>query len=118
MIHHWLGWISLVICVFLLAKYVGRISKNQNLNRLLRKIHKPLGIIIIAAAGIHGLLCFIKSPQAVVQNITGLILFIFIAALAATFYAREKFKGKWFFIHKLLSLIFCVGMIGHILISV
>lgn len=88
MIHHWFGWISLAMCILLLAKYIGRISKNKKINQSLRKIHKPLGIAVIGIVFLHGIICFIKTPQAIIQNITGLILWILLIGLAETFCAR------------------------------
>ena len=118
MIYHWLGWISLAMCVLLLTKYIGRISKNKKINQLLRKIHNPLGITVIGIAGLHGIICFIKTPQAIAQNITGLILWILILGLAATFYFKAKMKVRWFQMHRYLSIILCVIMMIHIVLSV
>lgn len=118
MIHHWFGWISFAMCILLLAKYIGRISKNKKINQSLRKIHKILGIAVIGIAFLHGIICFIKTPQAIIQNITGLILWILIISLAATFYARARLKAKWFQMHRYLSIILCVIMVIHIVLSI
>lgn len=105
MLHHWLGWISLAICVLLSAKYIGRISGNQSINRLLRNLHKPLGIAVIGIAAMHGAISFIKNPQAVIQNVTGLVLLILILILARSFYARARLNAKWLQIHRYLAAI-------------
>ena len=118
MIHHWFGWISLAMCVLLLAKYIGRISKNKKINQLLRKIHKPLGLVVIGIAILHGIICFAKNPQAIIQNITGLILWVLIICLARTFYARIRLKTKWFQMHRHLAIILCIIMIIHIVFSI
>lgn len=117
MIHHWLGWLSLAICILLLAKYIGRISNNKTLNQLLRKSHKPLGIAAIGISMVHGLLCFIKCPHASIQNITGLILFVLILTLAITFYARAGLKAKWFQMHRYSAIMLCIVMAIHIMVS-
>ncbi len=117
MIHHWLGWISLVVCTILLAKYIGRISNNKKINQLLRKIHKPLGIAVMGIATIHGVISFIKSPTVNIQNITGLILLVFIFLLARTFYAKTRLKAKWFQVHRNLAILLCVIMVIHIIVS-
>ncbi len=117
MIHHWLGWISLGVCILLLAKYIGRISNNKKVNQLLRKIHKPLGMMVIGIATIHGVISFIKNPQAIIQNITGLSLFVLIFNLAITFYARKRLKVKWFQIHRYLAILLCILMAIHIILS-
>lgn len=118
MIHHWLGWISLAFCVLLLAKYLGRISKNTRFNLALRRLHKPLGLAVIAVSALHGIICFFKKPQFSLPAITGLALFALILALARTFYARKKLKAKWFPMHRHLSALLCAVTALHILISI
>lgn len=117
MLHHWFGWISLVIYVLLLAKYVGRISNNKNINLLLRRIHKPLGNAVIGITTLHGVISFVKNPQAIILNITGLILLILELILAKTFYARTRLKAKWFQLHRYSAVILCVIIAIHIIVS-
>lgn len=118
MISHWFGWISFAICILLLSKVIGRISNNKKLNQILRNVHKPLGITIIIIGLIHGLLCITDNFELNIQIITGTILWIFIIALARTFYARVKLKTKWFQMHRHLSIVLVILMIIHIIVSV
>ena len=117
MLYHWLGWISLAVCLLLLAKYIGRISNHKKVNQLLRKIHKPLGIAVIGIATMHGVISFIKNPKANIQSIMGLILLVLILILAGTFYARTKLKAKWFQIHQYFAILLGVIMVIHVIIS-
>ncbi|MDO5142560.1 MAG: hypothetical protein Q4D31_06025 [Eubacteriales bacterium] len=118
MIHHWLGWASLAIGILLLAKFIGRISKKQKLNSILRKIHKPLGMTLIGVAALHGIISIAKAPQAVVQIVTGVILLVLIGLLARTFYARDKLKAKWFQMHRHFALAFLVVLVIHVVTAV
>ncbi|MEY8390337.1 hypothetical protein D3Z36_08110 [Lachnospiraceae bacterium] len=118
MIHHWLGWISFALCILLLSKYMGRTSKNKNINTLLRKIHKPIGFAVIGIGTIHGVICLFKNQRAIIQNISGLILFALVIALAGTFYARTKLKAKWIQLHRNLAIFFCIVIVIHIVLSV
>lgn len=118
MLYHWLGWISLAMCVLLLIKYIGRVSKNKTINNALRKIHKPLGIAVIAIGAIHGVISIIKTPQEIVANILGLLVWLLIAFLALTFYARKKLKSKWFKLHRIAAVLLVVGLVAHIAIAV
>lgn len=118
MLYHWLGWISLAICVVLLMKYIGRISKVKTVNQLLRKIHKPFGLAIIVVAALHGILSLIKSSHAVMENATGIILFLIIILLARTFYVKEKLRAKWFQMHRHLATVMLIMMITHIIVAV
>ena len=118
MLYHWLGWISLAMCILLLIKYIGRVSRNKTINYALRKIHKPLGIAVIAVGAIHGVISIIKSPQEIAANISGLLVWLLIAFLAATFYARKSLKSKWFKLHRMAAVLLIVGLVAHIAIAV
>lgn len=117
MISHWLGWISLVIGLLLLAKFFGRLSKNKTTNQYLRKIHKPLGNVLIAIAVVHGALSFAGNTQALLQGFTGLLALLSAFFLARTFYAKKKLKNKWLQMHKHLALLFFVLIVIHISLS-
>lgn len=118
MIQHWFGWISVVLCVVLLGKYIGRISRWKALNQFLRKWHKPLGLAVIVVAALHGVWCWYKAPQAVLANATGWLLFLCIVVLARTFYARSKLKAKWFQMHRHWAIVLGVVMVAHVVICV
>ena len=117
MLYHWLGWVSLAICVLLLAKYIGRVSKNKKLNLPLRKIHKPLGLAVIGISALHGILSFGKSSERIAVNLTGWMLFLLIALLAGTFYAKAKLHGKWFRLHRYFAAFLCILLLVHIVIA-
>ncbi len=68
-----LGYISAVIGVFLLLKVVARKSGNQKMNQFFRKIHKPLGIVLIGAILIHLVVTIpVWDTRAVSVIVTGL----------------------------------------------
>ena len=114
MLYHWLGWISFAMCVLLLAKYIGRISKCKNINNSLRRLHKPFGIAVIVIGVVHGLLSFIKCSQEVVANLSGIFLWALIALLAVTFYSRKKLKSKWFALHRFLAVLLVASLVIHV----
>lgn len=114
MIDHFFGWVSLVLCIVLLAKYLGRISNKKTLNQLLRKLHKPLGLAVLAIAALHGILCFVREPHEIVSHITGIIPWILMLCLALTFYARKNLKSKWLSTHRFLSIVLCITTVFHI----
>lgn len=118
MLYHWLGWICFAICAMLLIKYIGRISKIKPVDQLLKKIHKPLGLTIIAVAALHGIQSLIKCSVAVMENVTGIILFLMIILLASTFYAKKKLKAKWFQMHRYLAILQMIIMIVHVILAV
>lgn len=117
MVSHWLGWISLALCIVLLAKFVGRISKNGKLNQLLRRIHKPLGSAILVVGLLHGVLCFAETLQASVTVMTGVLLIACFAAMTGTFYAKTKLKARWFSLHRKLSLLAVLLLAVHVILA-
>ena len=118
MFYHWLGWISFAMCIILLAKYIGRILNNKSINMLLRKIHKPLGIAVVGIGAIHGLISFIKHPQEITEIISGVLLWVLIAFLARTYFARTKLKSKWFNMHRHLAIFLMVILVIHIAVAI
>lgn len=118
MIGHWLGWVSFAVCILLLSKVIGRISKSQKFNLALRKIHKPFGIAVIVIGTIHGILCFTDDLEFSLEVVTGIVLLLCIIALARTFYARKKLKAKWFQMHRHLSIALLIIMVVHIIFAV
>ena len=106
------------MCIFLLAKYIGRILKNKSINMLLRRIHKPLGIAVIGIGAIHGLISFIKHPQGITEVFSGVLLWVLIVLLVRTYYARAKFKSKWFRMHRHLAIVLMVILVIHVAVAI
>ena len=118
MIYDRLGKIAFTICVLLIIKFIGRVSKNKKFNNALLKIHKPLGIAAIAIGSIHGVISIIKSPQEIVANILGILVWMLMAFLAVTFYARKSLKSKWFKLHRIAAVLLIAALVSHIVIAV
>ena len=113
-----LGKIAFIICVLLFVKFIGRVSKNKKFNNVLLKIHKPLGIAAIAIGAIHGVMYIIKSPQQIVANILGILVWILMAFLAVTFYTRKSLESKWFKLHRIAAVLLIAALIAHVVIAV
>lgn len=118
MLYRWLGWITFGLCLILLAKFIVRILKMKTINKVLRKTHKPLGIVAFIIGMVHGLHYLIKKPQKIVENITGVVSLVLIALLIINFISRKKLKSKWFFLHRLMSVIFTIILIVHLIVSI
>lgn len=116
MIHHWLGWISLALCVVLLAKYIGRVSGSKGLNKRLRALHKPLGIAVTVTAALHGAICLVKCARTL-SLITGAAALALILALALTYCLRTKLKKRWFPLHQQLSIATAILCALHVAVS-
>ena len=120
MLRYWLGcvlgWLSFALCVVLLAKFIGRVSKVKAINNVLHVLHKPFGIAVILTGLIHGLYLIIKHPHALAGNITGAFLMAAIIILMITYLLRKKMKAKWFLAHRILSVLLVALLIVHIVV--
>ena len=116
--------ISLILGILLSIKYVIRIiNKNvfnnksvilKKINKILGKLHKPFGIAIIVTGLIHGL----NSSYAVISLNLGTVCWEFSILLAVNFFLRKKFKTSkpWIYYHRVLTLMFIVSLIIHIIL--
>lgn len=118
MVFDLLGWISIGLCIVLLAKFFGRISKIEVVNKLLRVTHIPFGIAALIAGMVHGIFYIISEPHDVAENVTGIFLLAVMGLLAITYIAKKLLKSKWFFLHRLLSVVLIVLLIVHVVIVV
>lgn len=79
-------------------------------NKFLRKIHKPLGVVIIPLTFLH---CRFSS-QKLGLNIGTALLFILVLLLLSYFF-RKLLKSKWMGLHRSLTLALWVLLIVHII---
>ena len=82
------------------------------LNRSLRTIHKPLGILIIMLTFFH---CRLSS-QKLGPNM-GTALLILLVLLLLTYAFRKFLKGKWMAMHRWLTAALWFLLIAHIIID-
>lgn len=118
MLHYWFGcifgWLSFALCIVLLAKFIGRVSKIKVINGGLRAVHKPMGFAVIATGLMHGIFLIVKHPNAIIGNVFGALLVAAIVLLAVTYILRKKLKSKWFLLHRIFSILVAVLLIVHI----
>jgi len=113
-----LAWVSVFCMVILLMKYFSRklyqsTKKFSNLNRILKKIHIPLGILLITTGFIHGM----TSSVSVFSFNVGTLLWIFTILLGISFVLKSKLNKikPWIIIHRWLSLATVGILIWHII---
>lgn len=115
------AWISILLAVALSIVYVLRkaiiISKGKNsffikLNKSLRKHHKIMGMLLVAAGLIHG---YFSSEKLLSLNL-GTVAWVVSILLGLNWMFRKslsKYKG-WIFYHRLLTAAFILTIILHI----
>lgn len=118
-----LAWLSAIFTILLALKYITRISRHRQLNRLFRKSHKQLGVLMIITGLLHGILAGNKEtttlfdmqfmPKLFTVNL-GTICFFVTLLLALTYMFRKKLKRRWMFLHRVLTVILLVLLVLHV----
>ena len=119
--HHvigWLGWIGFALCILLLSKFVGRISKSKKFNALLRQVHKPFGIAVLIVGLAHGICAIFGRFHFSFAVVSGLILLALMFAIGMTYLFRKSLKSKWFLFHRILSILTAIMIVVHITITI
>lgn len=115
------AWIATLGALFTSVKIL--VKKNKKANIFFHKIHIPVGIVLIAAGIIHGLLAgnvlgtSIKDASIGKQLFTlnlGTISLIISILLGLTYVFRKTLKGKWMICHRVLTLMLVVTVAIHI----
>lgn len=109
--------ILLLSVIYPLRLYIRRKQLPPNnlifkVNKLLRKVHKELGVLAIALTFLH---CRISS-QKLGMNI-GTICLVFLIFLWCTYIFRKQLKRKWIVLHRLITVALVLTLIAHILIT-
>ena len=118
-----LAWLSAILTILLAPKFITRISRHHQLNRLFRRSHKQFGLLMIITGLLHGILAGNEKtttlfdmqfmPKLFTLNLGTICLFVSIL-LALTYVFRKKLKKRWMFLHQVLTIILLVLLILHV----
>ena len=117
-----LAWIAAIMIFLLSVIYpIRKYGQKHKLpqthllmkwNRLLRKIHKPLGIALIGVTFLH---CRFSSQK--LGFSTGTLCLVLTTVLFINYMARKQMKKHWMKIHRGLSLALLILLILHIILT-
>lgn len=117
------AWVAVIFTVLLALKYVARISRHRQLNRLFSKSHKPLGIGMITTGLLHGMLAGNERttslfdmqimPRLFTLNLGTICLFV-ATLLALTYMFRKKLKKRWMLLHRVFTILLLVLLVLHV----
>lgn len=107
----------LLFIIYPLRIYISRNDiKNRTyllkVNKLLHKIHKTLGIIILILTFIH---CRLSSQKLGVN--TGTLCLILMIFILGSYLFKKQLKNKWLKIHRTLTIILLITIILHIILT-
>lgn len=125
MIRVYLGVLSILGMVFLSVIYclrsfcrtrkIGLDHWLAKANRYLRKMHKPLGAAVILMSLAHGILAFRGHD---LPTITGKLCFLMLLLLLLTYFLRSQLKKQWITLHRLLTVLLWLLVIGHVVLQI
>lgn len=118
----WLARVGLLtaflLCIIYYLKAAHTMSPTpfvlfcRKANRLLRKLHKPLGVLLVIIGLMHGFL----SSESVFSLSPGTLSWIVSVLLGVNWMIRKrlaKYKG-WMYYHRILTLLFVLTLAYHI----
>lgn len=118
-----LAWISAFLCIAAILRYPARVSRVGALNRGSHKIHIPVGILLLAAAALHGVFAgnLPDTPMAGAEFATVLFTvnwgtgcFLCAVLLAASYLPHKRLK-KWLLIHRVLAVLMVALLALHLM---
>lgn len=116
-----------LVCIIFTLRIIGKkCDKNswiKKLNKMLRKIHKRLGIGLIIVSLLHGIFVYISVSYTSILPFTifdfkwGVLCFTILVLLWASYLFRKKLNPNWMFWHRILTIIFLITIILHITVE-
>ena len=106
--------VALLALLIVAAKFITKRIGAKKADRLLMKIHRPAGYILVAAGLTHGLLSFrILSITPALVYVLGFICLFAILAAIMTFLLKDKLSKKWLIWHRFTTVIVLVTLVLH-----
>jgi len=110
----WVATIAIFVLSIIYNSTKAQLQNKDGLlfkwNKKLRKYHKPMGILAIIFALIHG---FYSSFQVVSLN-KGTLTWLVMIFLGIGYMVRKKLKGRWAKSHRIMAFIVWVLLVLHI----
>lgn len=105
------GYVSLIICIILLLKYVSRKKRWEKLNRMLRKAHIPCAIVVGIVMILHLLVTYKVWPARQMALVgSGIVTASVILMMGLTYLFRKRLKGMWLKYHR-WGAVLCIALI-------
>lgn len=111
-----LAWITLLLLILLAVKWIIRLlairfESFKKINRTFSKFHKPLGILILFTALLHGL----TSSALIFSFNLGTLSFVLFILLALSYAFKRYYKPHFLMLHRILTLLSLFCVILHII---
>ena len=109
------GYLSLLLCMVLLIKYLARRLKLTTANKLLKKWHIHCGVMVLVISLIH-LAVTMKVWEGIssILVVSGIITFVVMIGEAFFYMNKKRLGKKWFPYHQIGAALCLVMTIIHI----
>lgn len=114
-----LGWINALSAVLMGAIYPIKKKMTGNkalipLYRVVRKIHPPIGILMVVIGGYHGYLMLGGNIRLHSGTLVWIML-ILMGAVALIGQTAKPLRKKWRPIHRILGIIMLLLLVAHVI---
>lgn len=114
-----LGWVNVGLVAVMLLPFALRVLSGKGkksaayikTSKFLRTLHKPLGVVLLVSAAVHGFLA-LGVLRLHTGTIAGALLLITVALGAVFFTSRKKGVFAW---HKTAALVFVILLLVHLI---
>ncbi len=118
-----LAWLAVLFTVLSAVLYLIKRSGNQRLRRLFSRIHRSVGVLLIVAGILHGILAGNVSDATINDMMLAPLLFTWnwgtaslIAAilLAVSYMLRRRLRKQWMMLHRVLTVALIALIVLHV----
>jgi len=111
------GIIALIIFAFLALKIVSRKLKWSTIDKLIRKLHVPLGVLILLIIAIHIIVTFhVWATRNIIVVGSGIGAAILLILMAAEYVGRNKLGKRWMVLHRYGAVLLALFIAAHIMV--
>ena len=114
-----IGIILAVLFLIVCLKFITKRCHLKNVDRVMLKIHRVLGVLLLISAVLHMVLVLpLIRQRPIGMYIAGGVMIICALAAGGSFCFRIKLKKKWILIHRGAALLFLLLLIFHVIVGV
>jgi uncharacterized protein with FMN-binding domain len=109
------GIIAIILCIFLSMKIVSRKMKWTKVDKMIRRIHIPCGVLVLVVILTHLIVTRDVWPTRSVWVIgTGITTAVLLLLMALGYVFRKKLKGRWIVLHRVGATLIALLIVCHV----
>ena len=113
------GIILAVLFLIVCLKFITKRCHLKNVDRVMLKVHRVLGVLLLISAILHMVLVLpLIRQRPIGMYIAGAAMIACALTTWGSFYFRKKLKKNWILIHRGAALLFLLLLIFHVIAGV